>query len=64
MTRPAATALTVTGATADRVGDLAYELGVRLHELTARTASLEQAFMELTADSVEYAGGSTGGGHR
>ncbi|MET8264901.1 ABC transporter ATP-binding protein [Micromonospora arida] len=56
--------LTVTGATADQVGDLAHELGVRLHELSAHAASLEQAFMELTADSVEYAGGPTGGGAR
>ncbi|MFF5052701.1 ABC transporter ATP-binding protein [Micromonospora sp. NPDC000663] len=56
--------LTVTGTTADRVGDLAHELGVRLHELSAHGASLEQAFMELTADSVEYAGGPTGGGAR
>ncbi|WP_320064754.1 ATP-binding cassette domain-containing protein [Micromonospora sp. RTGN7] len=46
--------LTVTGLTAERVGDLAYELGVRLHELTPVTASLEQAFMALTGDSVEY----------
>ncbi|WP_435206449.1 ATP-binding cassette domain-containing protein [Micromonospora sp. bgisy143] len=50
--------LTVTGATVDRIGDLAYELGVRLHELSPHGASLEQAFMELTADSVEYAGGA------
>jgi ABC-2 type transport system ATP-binding protein len=30
---------------------------VRLHELTVVRASLEAAFMELTADSVEYRGG-------
>jgi ABC-2 type transport system ATP-binding protein len=30
---------------------------VRLHELTVARASLEAAFMELTADSVEYRGG-------
>ncbi|MEV4497174.1 ATP-binding cassette domain-containing protein [Micromonospora arborensis] len=58
------TELTVTGTTADRVGDLAHELGVRLHELTAQAATLEQAFMELTADSVEYAGGPTEGRQR
>ena len=28
--------------------------GVRLHELAPLQASLEQAFMELTKDSVEY----------
>ncbi|TDC39257.1 ATP-binding cassette domain-containing protein [Micromonospora sp. 15K316] len=57
--------LTVTGATVDRVGDLAYESGVRLHELSPHGASLERAFMELTADSVEYAGvPGTVGEHR
>ena len=28
--------------------------GIRLHELAAVRASLEEAFMELTAGSVEY----------
>ena len=30
---------------------------MRLHELTSTRASLEAAFMELTADSVEYQAG-------
>jgi ABC-2 type transport system ATP-binding protein len=38
----------------ERIGDLAHELGMRLHRLSERTASLEQAYMELTASSVEY----------
>ena len=38
----------------ERVGDLAFENGIRLHELTALQASLEQAFMELTKEAVEY----------
>ncbi|MBB4685884.1 ATP-binding cassette domain-containing protein [Amycolatopsis jiangsuensis] len=42
------------GVAVDKVGDLAHELGVRLHGLGARTASLEQAYLELTASSVEY----------
>jgi ABC-2 type transport system ATP-binding protein len=46
-------ALTVSGLIAARVGDIAFEHGVRLHELTV-VRSLEAAFMELTADSVEY----------
>ncbi|MEU7998495.1 ABC transporter ATP-binding protein [Micromonospora sp. NPDC049060] len=50
-------ALVVTGLTAARIGDLALAHGVGLHELTARTASLEEAFMALTADSVEYLAG-------
>jgi ABC-2 type transport system ATP-binding protein len=46
--------LTVQGLNAQRVGDIAYDSGVRLHELTVVRASLEAAFMELTEDSVEY----------
>ncbi|TCC01298.1 ATP-binding cassette domain-containing protein [Kribbella soli] len=46
--------LVVTGVPAERVGDLAHALGVRLHELATERASLEEAYMELTADSVEY----------
>jgi ABC-2 type transport system ATP-binding protein len=46
--------LVVTGVPVERVGDLAHELGVRLHELHTERASLEEAYMELTADSVQY----------
>ncbi|MFE0380634.1 ATP-binding cassette domain-containing protein [Streptomyces inhibens] len=49
--------LAVTGLPADRIGTLAFENRITLHELTTRTASLEEAFMELTADSVEYLAG-------
>jgi ABC-2 type transport system ATP-binding protein len=49
--------LIVSGLVAAQVGDVAFEHGVRLHELTVVRASLEAAFMELTADSVEYRGG-------
>jgi ABC-2 type transport system ATP-binding protein len=51
--------LSVTGASAARIGELAFEHRLLLHELTPRTASLEQAFMELTADSVDYLAGET-----
>ena len=47
-------ALRVDGLDAAEVGDIAFELGVRLHELTAVTASLEEAYLELTGDEVEY----------
>ena len=47
-------ALTVAGLLAPRIGDLAAEHGLRVHELTPRRASLEAAFMELTEDSVDY----------
>jgi ABC-2 type transport system ATP-binding protein len=46
--------LTVQGMPAQKVGDIAFDKGIRLHELTTVRASLEEAFMELTADAVEY----------
>ena len=46
--------LTVTGLAAARIGELAAQRGIVLSELATRTASLEEAFMELTADSIEY----------
>jgi ABC-2 type transport system ATP-binding protein len=46
--------LVVDGLDVTRVGDLVHELGIRVHGLAERTASLEQAYMELTASSVEY----------
>jgi ABC-2 type transport system ATP-binding protein len=49
-----ATELVVSGLSAEQVGDLAYQTGVRLHELRPVETTLEQAYMELTADSVEY----------
>ncbi|MFD4481289.1 ABC transporter ATP-binding protein [Streptomyces sp. NPDC058471] len=51
--------LTVTGLSADRVGTIARDNRILLTELATRTASLEAAFMELTADSVEYTAGIT-----
>ncbi|MFE9452175.1 ABC transporter ATP-binding protein [Streptomyces sp. NPDC006739] len=49
--------LAVAGLPADRIGALALENRIPLNQLTTRTASLEEAFMELTADSVEYLAG-------
>ena len=46
--------LTVEGLTAPQIGDLAAREGLRVHELAPITASLEDAFMELTKDEVEY----------
>ncbi|MEH1016930.1 ATP-binding cassette domain-containing protein [Micromonospora sp. CPCC 206060] len=58
-------ALVVTGASIAQVGDLAHDIGVRLHELSVREASLEQAYMELTAGNVEYGAlATTGSGAR
>ena len=47
-------ALEVRGLTADVIGDAAFDAGLRVHELATVRASLEEAFMALTADSVEY----------
>ena len=55
-------AIVIHGLAADKVGDLAYENGVRLHELAVAQASLEEAYMEQTAASVEFrAGGGPAG---
>ena len=48
--------LQVQGLAPDRIGDLACAAGLPVHELTPQRASLEQAYMELTRDAVEYAG--------
>jgi ABC-2 type transport system ATP-binding protein len=44
----------VTGLHADEIGDRAAGAGIPLHELTVIRPSLEEAFMELTHDAVEY----------
>jgi ABC-2 type transport system ATP-binding protein len=36
------------------IGDLARDRGIALHELSPQRASLEEAFMQMTADSVVY----------
>jgi ABC-2 type transport system ATP-binding protein len=46
--------LAVRGLTEDQVAELAFANAVRVHHLAPTKASLEQAFMELTADSVDY----------
>ncbi|MFJ3586150.1 ABC transporter ATP-binding protein [Streptomyces sp. NPDC090127] len=51
--------LHITGLDAAAIGRTAATHGVPLYELTPRTASLEQAFMDLTHDSVEYQGAAT-----
>jgi ABC-2 type transport system ATP-binding protein len=50
----------VHGATPEDVGDIAGGAGLWLHELTLIQSSLEEAFMRLTADSVEYHAGMPG----
>jgi ABC-2 type transport system ATP-binding protein len=50
--------LEVSGLPSDRIGIAAAEAGIPLYELTPRLASLEEAFMTLTRDAVEYHGGT------
>ena len=52
--------IVVQGLAAEQIGDLAYEKAIRLHELAPAQASLEEAFMELTASSVEFRAGMPG----
>ncbi|MFI7345249.1 ABC transporter ATP-binding protein [Streptomyces sp. NPDC049936] len=55
--------LDVTGLESARIAELAAADGLVLHELSTRRGSLEDAFMELTKDAVEYdAGVPTAGG--
>ncbi|MFF7754979.1 ATP-binding cassette domain-containing protein [Streptomyces sp. NPDC007971] len=52
--------LQVTGMPAREIGLKAAEHGIPLFELTTKAVSLEEAFMELTRDAVEYHGSTTG----
>ncbi len=60
--------LSVRGTDEIEIGELAGRISVVLHELSPQSASLEEAFMELTEDSIEYhvassaMGGSKGAG--
>jgi ABC-2 type transport system ATP-binding protein len=46
--------LEVTDASTDVIGDVAAANGITIHELSLQQVTLEEAFMELTHDSVEY----------
>ncbi|WP_217135805.1 ATP-binding cassette domain-containing protein [Leucobacter chinensis] len=54
----AAGALTVTGLDAPAIGEIAAKHGLVLHELTPLKTSLEDAYIELTRDHVEYQTGA------
>jgi ABC-2 type transport system ATP-binding protein len=59
VTRAGGDELRVEGLDAHRVGDAAAGAGIPLYELHTVTASLEEAFMALTAGDVEYASPAT-----
>ncbi len=48
------TVLEISGTTTEQVGEIASANGIVLHELMLEQASLEEAFMELTRDDVEF----------
>jgi ABC-2 type transport system ATP-binding protein len=51
--------LSVQGLTAEQIGTAAWQAHLPVYELTLQQASLEQAFMQLTEDSVEYRSADT-----
>jgi ABC-2 type transport system ATP-binding protein len=51
--------LQVDGLTAEQIGTVAWQARVPIYELAVQHASLEQAFMTLTSDSVEYRSADT-----
>ncbi|MBT2482908.1 ABC transporter ATP-binding protein [Streptomyces sp. ISL-94] len=51
---PATGTLEIDGVGPERLGELAAQHRIVLHELSPQRASLEEAFMRMTADSVEY----------
>ncbi|MPV37661.1 ABC transporter ATP-binding protein [Georgenia subflava] len=54
VTSPEAGTLDLVGTSVERVGDLAFAHAIPLHELSPRSGSLEEAYMSLTQDAVEY----------
>jgi ABC-2 type transport system ATP-binding protein len=50
----------VIGLAPEQIGEAAAANNVVLHELTPQTASLEEAFMEMTRDDVEFQGSASG----
>jgi len=55
-------ALVVNDAPIEQIGDIAGAAGITLHELANQRGSLEEAFMQLTGDSVEYSAGTAAPG--
>ena len=50
----------VQGMTSEAIGELAASIGATLHELSPRTASLEDVFLQATAQAQEYRGTGEG----
>lgn len=50
--------LRVSGLSSEQIGDAAWKAHLRVHELVSERVSLEDAYMQTTADSVEYRTGT------
>ncbi|MGP3963559.1 hypothetical protein ACTWPT_47095 [Nonomuraea sp. 3N208] len=58
--RRSGSALTITGMDSAAIGALAAERGLALAELAPQRTTLEEAYMDLTGDSIEFSGDSGG----
>ncbi len=56
--------LKITGAKVDEIGKFAFDAGIELLELTNRSASLEDVFLELTEGAAEYTANQSAGGKK
>ena len=59
MTSDGTDLMRVSGATAEQIGTAAWRAQLPVYELTPEHASLEEAFMQVTKDSIEYHAGAT-----
>ena len=51
--------LLISGVTSDLVGEIAFKNNIQISELTLRSASLEDVFLELTESGQEFRVGGT-----
>jgi ABC-2 type transport system ATP-binding protein len=61
VTTPQPGVLEIDGLTGEHIGTIAWQNQIPIFELTVKQASLEEAFMTLTSDSVEYRATDTTG---
>ena len=61
VTTPQPGVLEIDGLTSEHIGTIAWQHQIPIFELTVKPASLEEAFMTLTSDSVEYRSTDTTG---
>ena len=57
---PQAGVLEVVGRTSEDIGQIAASAGIVLHQLTSMESSLEDAYLQLTSEAVEYSSGQLG----